>query len=418
MTSVAPWLNEPGAQIELLKRRVQRALDFAEAAVALISSEDHGLDLKTLEAPQDKVISETAMLLRAVLAIPPQISKGLPQRARQLAAALEPWARHPRVKISLLLFPALALDYAAAHLTLKQAGISDENFDTLLELALQAQTAQARERLPHRELEQQWLLKLHRSTSALDSATLECTALWRTPDLLSGSRDDWYAFTHALLYATDFGHRPLHPAPPVPPADMATSALCGPLDDDDFDLAGELLLTWPFLHVPWSPAAALTFQMMNRLEHDVGVVPSLSLDQLGYQHTPPEQRRHYVTATAYHTAFVMGLLCATLLRAPMPSASTDAAPLISQSLLDTFLAQLHAREKRPQWVQDFMAQPTAQQRACGSFLLDVLVRRAVRQLDLQEVRSLLAQSLHEGLPTTPLRAQAAGLLRRLAHLHL
>src|SRR4030095_14556768 len=64
-----------------LARRVERALDFAEAAIELVSAENPGIDLEALEAPPNKIIAETAMFLRTALCIPGDLAPNVTERA-------------------------------------------------------------------------------------------------------------------------------------------------------------------------------------------------------------------------------------------------------------------------------------------------------------------------------------------------
>ena len=88
--------------------------------------------------------------------------------------------------------------------SLAAAGWPDPEVDALLDASLAPSAGAARERLPHRELEQDWLRWLHGGPVS-KPGRLAGTAVGTGIDLLSGSRDDVYAFTHALLYAADFG---------------------------------------------------------------------------------------------------------------------------------------------------------------------------------------------------------------------
>jgi hypothetical protein len=399
---------------EDLGRRVERALDLAEAAIALVSTDSPGIDLEALEAPPNKIIAETAMFLRAALAVPRDLAPNVAERADMLARELAPHARHSRVAIGIALHPALALDYGAAHLVLGRAGYPDIVFDNALADTLGATIAHARERVPHRELEQDWLAWLMGGPAPLQE-TMCRTALVKGTDLITGSRDDVYALTHSLLYATDFGN--LKPRfPQTDDGDViatARSALAGALDDDDFDLAGELLLTWPFLHADWDDSSSLAFAVLAKVEDDVGVLPSLALDREAFERQPDTSKKSYVAAVTYHTAYVMGLLCSTMLRhdsrAEVVSNATG-SPALSELLLGV----LKADKRRPQWLRYVETLPNGRQAACCAFLLDVAVRRASRQLKLDEVRDLLQLAIDHRSACSPLCLQAAGLLRRLA----
>ena len=399
-----------------LARRVERALDFAEAAIELVSAENPGIDLEALEAPPNKIIAETAMFLRTALCIPGDLAPNVTERAHTLARALSPHARHRRVEIGIALHPALALDYSAAHIVLAKAGYPDDVFDKALAAALAATTAAARERAPHRELEQDWLASL-RGGPAPSEGTLCRTALIKGTDLLTGSRDDVYALTHALLYATDFGnHRPLLSRPENDILTTVRSALAGALDDDDFDLAGELLLAWPFLDAVWDESSSFAFAVLAGVEDEVGVLPSLALDRAEYERQPVAVRKSYVAAVAYHTAYVMGLLCAVMLSRNSRAAVMPTEASGSAAFSEALLVSLASDKRQPQWLRYVERAPSSRQAGYSPLLLDVAIRRAVRQLNLGQVQHLLQIGVEHGVAHSPLCLQAAGLLHRLAML--
>jgi hypothetical protein len=117
--------------------------------------------------------------------------------------------------------------------------------------------------------------------------------------------------------------------------------------------------------------------------------------------------------------YVMGLLYAVMLRQgrDFPGDPRPEDPLPSrvyQELTEHCLARLPASSPQPQWWADLMDLPAPHRGACWSFVLDVSVRRAVRTFDFTGARALLAHSAECGVPTSPLCAQAAGLLRRIS----
>jgi uncharacterized protein DUF6895 len=384
---------------------------MAARAIAMVGSPAPGIDLATFEAPADKIIAETAMLLRSVASIPDGRGRSLASRARALALELLPHARHDRVLFGLALHPALARDYACAHVVLARMGYPNPTFERALAAAAGATTARARERLPHRELEQEWLSSLAGGDGPTND-TLQRTALARGVDLLTGSRDDVYALTHTLMYATDFGNRSLASVLRAGLIAVVQSALAGALDDDDFDLAAELLLAWPFAREPWDEIASFAFAVLAGVEDAVGVLPSLALGAETVADRPMPSRAHAVTAATYHTAFTMGFLCATLMRAdPLP---VDRQPrrIERPAYRDQLLAELATEGRRPQWlVRALQAKPS---RVPASLLIDVALRRATRRFDLDDVRRHLQDAIANGATASPLASQAAALLRRIS----
>jgi hypothetical protein len=398
-----------------LERRLLRALDTAGAAIELVEH-DVVIDLGQHEASPDKIIAETAMFLRTVVSIPLGTQSTVHRRATALLSRLAPLARRPRVRYGIALHPALARDYAAAHAVLHNVGAPDATLSAALSTAIASPASAARERVPHRELEQVWLDWLAGNGERPAGGLLDRTALGLGLDLLTGSRDDVYGLTHAILYATDFGgHAPELPRPRAEILAEARCALAGALDDDDFDLAGELLLAWPMLRADGDPTSAFAFDVLARVEDEVGVLPSLAIDRDGYDaHADGAARGQYVTATTYHTVYVMGLLCAATLRhAPrveVPPGDDPGATRVAATLL----GELGRDARCPQWWSDLDALEPGRRAALAPMLADIALRRAVRRLDLEAVRRVLSLSLACPGEATPLARQAAHLLRRVA----
>lgn len=405
-----------------LVRRVHIALDVASAVIASVLSAPDRVDLNALEAPVDKVVSETAMLLAAIARVPEKVAPDVAARVEHLVNAITPHARNPRIRTALALHPALALDYAAPHLVLRNAGWPDPAMDEVLDRALSSSCAKGRERVPHRELEQAWLSRLA-GTRVTGCCTLERSTLVTGIDLLTGSRDDVYALTHATLYATDFGSTSL-PSLPRPVSEVrreAESALAGALDDDDFDLAGELLITGLLLDPTWTPTMAFAFHVLAETEDMVGILPSLSLDNDAYLQVPKDSRRQYAAASTYHTAYVMGLLCALILSGgtPPPAGQSPLDPLPADAdlgLVTRLRDALHEHPRNSQLEQRLTSLPADELPTLAPVLLDVLVRRAIRRLDLVDVRRHLETAVLLPGGTTALASQAADLLHRLTHL--
>jgi hypothetical protein len=373
------------------------------------------VDLSALESPPDKVIAETALLLRAVFAIPAHAAAGLFDQAHDLARRLVPHARSLRVQVHVAMHPALARDYSLAHRCLAAIGYPNPEFETVLQKALSAPQAAGRERLPHRELEQAWIESLDGRQKTDD--LIRRTALGQGVDVLTGSRDDIYALTHATLYATDLGIQTIElPRPATTVLREAESALAGALDDDDFDLAGEVVLMWPMLRLRWSTASQFGLAFLAAVEDEVGLLPSLAIDARTLrQHSGPA-RRQVAIATTYHTAYVMGLLCATVLRT-----SRDAeAPVETErrpNVLREALVALDQLPRRTHWEPHFRALPRRQQEMLASFVLDVAIRRAARQMALGILHRLVLTACEDEVATEAV-AQGIELLDRVRSLDL
>jgi hypothetical protein len=157
---------------------------------------------------------------------------------------------------------------------------------------------------------------------------------------------------------------------------------------------------------------------LARVEDEVGRLPSLSINGRAYDSQSTGQRNHYVTATTYHPAYVMGLLCSVCLqRSHYPPGAIRGTPY-PEELVDDVVSGIEGEERSPQWLVDFRRLSRPDQLRLGGLVTDVAIRRAVRRLDLNGVRRLLAALVGRGASTTALGLQAARLLGRLARVPL
>jgi hypothetical protein len=413
MSAVAPAWSRAD-----LARRLCQALDVAEQAVMRLAAEGYVDAIDPAQSVRaEKVVSETGVLLLAAAAV--QAQPTLTARLDHLARLLIPHARGPRMWAGICFEPALALDYAQAHACLRRMGHADPSFDALVSAATRSQAFAVRERTPHRALEQRWVAELCGVEGSLPfpshRALAPMSALGKPLDLLGGSREDLYAFTHALMYVTD-AHLPPKRLPRRRTDILADgeAALSRCIDEEDYDLAGELLLAWPLTHSHWSATAAFAFQTLAQVEDEAGFLPSAGTKLKHLDRLAGQQRSDCLVASAYHTVYVMGLLCAASL-APgrAPPTRLRAAPRMA-ALADAAHAALDAGAKVPHWSQAYTRLAPAERGALAGFVLGVALRHAVRRRDLAAVHDLLRRAAGAGTADGPLWSQAAELLERAA----
>lgn len=228
-----------------------------------------------------------------------------------------------------------------------------------------------------------------------------------------------------MLYATDLGQAAIR----VPRSKRliladAEAALARCLDFEDYDLGGEVLLTWPLLSSSWSAVACFGFKVLARVEDEVGFLPAPITRLDRYRSLErAEERSRYALATAYHTAYVMGLLCAITLNPgkPVPhktwatnrrGADKELAPLLD--LLHS--ASTRDKGKEPHWLSDFWTLDPHERAATLPMLLTIALQRAARSHNLQNMRDALEVGVRLGLVMGPASLQAAEFLQRAATL--
>jgi hypothetical protein len=361
-----------------------------------------------------KVVAEVGILLRCadfVRSADSTLAESVDGLARQLA----PLARGEAVLVRLCSEPACAIEHAAAHVYLADLGHRDDAFGRFLQEILDGERPGGAERLPNHALEHHWLeqIRCGAATGApVDAALLAATCAGAPLDGLGASTQDLYAFTHVVLYATDMGRRGVQwPRPVDQVVADAEAALAAALDADNFDLAAELLWTWPMLALPWSAAANFAFQVLARAQDEHGFLP-------GPQHADlaPAQRDAALLRTSYHANVVLGILCAVaLLPGRAPGQQVPAAPMEAASV-EALLPLLAPSTRSPRWLAMLAELEPARRATLAPFVLGIVLRRAAAAHDIERLRAGLRAAVEgdwtDGSPVH----QALALLRRVTAL--
>jgi hypothetical protein len=246
---------------------------------------------------------------------------------------------------------------------------------------------------------------------------MERSMLGRPLDALVSTRADVYALTHALMYVTDLGSR----RPRLPRSKMTIeadgeAALAWCMDEEDYDLVGEVLLSWPLLRRRWSAAATFGFSLLSRIEDAAGFLPSglTCLDRL--QELVGEQRSRYALETTYHTAFVMALLCAAILHTGCAPPKVIRPGRRARGAAAAILELMDQEERNCNWRTSLDALDRDQQDALADLLLAIYIRRAASQRKLERIQLALRIAARFYLMSGPAPRQAAELLQRACSL--
>jgi hypothetical protein len=400
-----------------LRRRLCHALEIAGKAVERLA--EHGYsdaEEPANKVPREKIICETAILLYAAATAGRHADTDAAIAA--VARALIPHARSKRMLLGICLEPSLALDYAEAHICLSRLGYPDPGFDQVLRQARAAQAGFARERVPHRVLEQRWIGGLWTDMPPGlpgPASSTPVSVLNQPLDVLNGSREHVYAFTHALMYIRDFNIKPRRlPRSRAVMLAEAEAALARCLDEDDYDLAGEVLMAWPLTGPSWSAAAAFGFRVLAKVEDETGHLPAPSTRQARLDRLEGTERTDYWLATAYHTIYVMGLLCAAALQPARAPPVTLPRRAVKPGGAEAILHFLDADGRSPRWRRELDRMPSPEPSALAGFLFNVALIRKVQRRDFGAAHELLRTGYALGLADGPASSQSAEMLERLA----
>ncbi len=131
-----------------------------------------------------------------------------------------------------------------------------------------------------------------------------------------------------------------------------------------------------------------------------------------------EARTRYALGTGYHTAYVMGFLCAASLRAGRTPPANIVGPQCEASCLDRLFR--YVDDDQGHWRSEFTSLAQAEQRALAPLILDVAIVQKCRKHDYQamsELVSLACEYRHRQLPHVRASRRTVGAHRGLLACH-
>ena len=184
------------------------------------------------------------------------------------------------------------------------------------------------------------------------------------------------------------------------------------MDEQNYDIAGELLMAWPLLQRAMDPIAAFALDCLFKIEAKVGFLPSPGLDTSMLDPDDQIARRTYIYNINYHTALVMGLLCNCLLT------NTDRKDVIIKNaeypneLKNILIKEFHFKAHL-HWVELFMLLDKSYQEQLVPWLYQVCLIRRIKEKKYGSVKKILELSGNE-FDKLVVNQQAYELLQRLA----
>lgn len=401
-SSTASW---PEAD---LTRRVVGALEFAITAVAEFGETGYrDAQRPALGFAPEKIVGEAALLAYVAAGA----SVGIRARIAELVDVLAPLVRSPRAAADMSLHRDRVFQRAIPHVLLTRLGLPDEEWDGFAWEHCKNVLAHAVDEAETVLAERDWILRLWSRQQAA-RPVLGLGTAWELPiDHARSSREDAYGLSHLLFYATEFGQgkaRPLRRREELL-ADVEAQLIYY-LAHDDFDLVGELLMAWPQLHAKWSPAAAFAFRVLTSAEDEVGVLPCGNFNPARLLELDGRDGARYARAISYHTALVMGLLCATaMLPGAVPPLAIEAqgAPFEWERFLELI------PDRQTHWISVFQSCTVSEKRALAPMLGDIAVSAALRRRDYRGVWAAILEAERQGMTRSALQRSAAHLVQSL-----
>lgn len=394
----------------LLVGKITDCLDFARRAIQHLVVEGHAADEREpWFVRNEKIIAETCFLLAFTrnnqqhVAIADAVSK--------LVKILQPLARSHTILLNICLKPRLALDYAQAHICLDYAGYPNEKFDRAVRAALACCTSNQMERTPYRNMEVEWLKSIWNADYVPRfDLWLPVSCLSYPIDLFDQGSDGVYAITHAVMYAA-FWERQIEGVDKELLFQIIEAFLIRYLDEQNYDIAGELLMAWPLLNETWSPVAAFALHCLFEIEKRVGFLPAPGIDRSRIDGAEQTSKRTYIYSINYHTVLVMGLLYNCLLGKPVQNEPAAKRSELTPLSLERIYEEISGA-KEVHWKQFFNICGKEDRKELMPMLYQVCLFRWIQQKKYAKVDELLraGDNILQNLPTS---RQALELLQRL-----
>lgn len=398
---------------QLIADRLVYSLEFAIKTIQHLIIDGHSApeNAEWFVRPE-KIIAEAAFLMVFAKAGDsfPEVKEGMDK----LYKLLEPLARSKTVLTNICLKPALALDYAHAHICLSYLGYSNSIFDKVLLDILKEE--KKTERTPYRMLEQEWLLLLWKGSNNFEKNPFweKYSSMNFELDIFSESSDGVYSLTHAIMYS--FFAKDSSPVIDINKIIMEIeSLLIIYMDKQDYDIVGELLLAWALTQKPYSPIALFALDCIIRIEKRVDFLPAPNLDMAMIEGKELNERRTYIYSINYHTAFVMGLLLGGLIKSyESYNPHFDPDKSCKNHDLKRILHSEIVKEKQAHWMEFFGLLDNENKEKLFPWVFQAFLFRKIRQHEYGLVKKLIDRSEDCGLSKTMMVKQAKELLNRLA----
>lgn len=395
-----------------LAKRLAASLDVAARSIPILGHRADISDANRQAFRREKFICETAILVYAAFQATEHASS-LRRRCLEVAKLVEPIARGDEILSLMCLRPNMISELSVAHACLSAIGFIDTRFDDRIRKIL-VHGYRAPERAPWKDIEAHWIASKCQHLQSPDwwQQSAARTTLATGLDVLTSRREDLYAFTHAAIYITDFGNETNCTLRNL--LDIladAEGALARSIDDDDFDLCAELIMMWPYFGASLDSTPRFCLTVMEAIEDDIGFLPSLSIRTSELAGLAPEVRKYRVLDEAYHTVYVMGLLCASLMRRPIPN---EAHPVLRPAEPARIRELLLPKSQTPQWEVAFDSAQSDTKSGLSSFLASIALRRALIANDLNLVRRILIVCSDSGLAMNSAMFNATKIILRLA----
>ncbi len=145
--------------------------------------------------------------------------------------------------------------------------------------------------------------------------------------------------------------------------------------------------------LPWTDTATFSLRVLLDAEAIFGFLTGIAFNGADYAELEGKTRLRYAVSTSYHAAYVMGFLCATLVRKGYtPSANARRTHRWAGAAAE-LLRHIDSNAETSSWRPVFDNLPTWQRDALAPMLLTIFLQRARTRCDFQSIQMALETAL-------------------------
>lgn len=201
------------------------------------------------------------------------------------------------------------------HIFLTKAGNKNAEWDALIQKMFTKGYGENSERILTRLFDKNWFnhLLFNENIYVVDDI-IKYSILNSRCHPIYMSVSEMYAYTHTLMYISNFGKTEIKNNPENSSVkNIINSSLLFQLTEENFDLLGEFLMNYSYVENEWNFISYISWKHFTSTWDELGFLPGVSFDSQVYTQLSNEEKSAYAFKEVYHTNLVAGILCVNIL---------------------------------------------------------------------------------------------------------
>lgn len=275
------------------------------------------------EQAEDKLVSEAALLILLSSRIS-SISREEAATFDKLLCMFRRYCQKSRHLGMITMHPQTIAGLTLVPAVLKTLGDAPDAYSKAVATAIRSEQALLSERLPFREMDRRWTAALMGGGTPSFVDLIPHSITRGSPQPAQMTRSDAYAYTHSIMYLTDFGMTVSEAVNYGRVRFVVDGYIMKYIAAFDLDLLGEMLIVACCIGAHDSPYYKLGRLLLAQIWNEFGIVPGPGFSPTKYEALNVQERRWYTAAECYHTTFVAGMLFSV--EQAMEASCTPCAP--------------------------------------------------------------------------------------------